>query len=103
MPTLRASRQLSKSPSAPIARSLCWSATNITGSIDRSNGMNIIFRLFLGLAAAMLVGKAGNAADYKFHLYNKTTKYTIKGFQTYENDEWRPGAMSLSPLGRIKR
>lgn len=50
--------------------------------------MNIIFRLFLGLAAIMLVSQAANAADYKFHLYNKTTKYTIKGFQTYENDEW---------------
>jgi hypothetical protein len=42
---------------------------------------------FVLLAFTVLPGLA-TAADYKFHLYNKTTKYTIKGFQTYENEKW---------------
>ena len=50
--------------------------------------MQHLSRLFLGLSLALLFLQPGSAADYKFHLYNNTTKYTIKGFQTYENDTW---------------
>jgi polyisoprenoid-binding protein YceI len=48
--------------------------------------MKILARLGLALTLATLAVTA-MAADYKFHLVNKTTKYTITGFQTYENDK----------------
>ena len=42
-------------------------------------------RLFVALGLVALASSA-SADSYKFHLVNKTTKYTITGFQTYEND-----------------
>jgi hypothetical protein len=50
--------------------------------------------------ALSLVAFASSAfADsYKFHLANKTTKYTITGFQTYENGSWSTwSGVSLAP------
>jgi hypothetical protein len=41
----------------------------------------------LGLVMAALA-TAALATDYKFQLINKTTQYTITGFQTYENGAW---------------
>ena len=40
-------------------------------------------RLFVALGLVALASSA-SADSYKFHLVNKTTKYTITGFQTYE-------------------
>ena len=37
---------------------------------------------------AMMLPALAHAEDYKFRLYNNTTKYPIIGFQTFENDKW---------------
>ena len=36
----------------------------------------------------LLIMPATSAETYKFHLWNKTTQYTITGFQTYEKGQW---------------
>jgi hypothetical protein len=51
--------------------------------------------LIAALVIAALATTAMAAENYKFHLINKTTKYTITGFQTYENDTW--SGVSLAP------
>lgn len=41
---------------------------------------------------------AGAADSYKFSLFNKTTKYTISGFQTFEKGKWDSWTgVSLAP------
>ena len=59
--------------------------------------MKIFARLVLFLTLASFAATA-MAADYKFHLINKTTKYPLTGFQTYENDKWSTwSGVSLAP------
>lgn len=43
--------------------------------------------MMLGIGLFALA-TAATAEDYKFQLLNKTTKYTITGFETYENGTW---------------
>ena len=50
--------------------------------------MKSLLRVALGLVLAAGVAVTAMAADYKFHLINKTTQYTITGFQTFENGAW---------------
>jgi hypothetical protein len=50
--------------------------------------MSATSRLLFGMLLSVLLPALAHAADYKFHLYNKTTKYKITGFQTFENDKW---------------
>ncbi len=50
--------------------------------------MSILTRVALSLSLFILMPGLAKAEDYKFKLYNNTTKYTIKGFQTYENEKW---------------
>jgi hypothetical protein len=51
--------------------------------------------LGIGLIA---VAATAMAADYKFQLLNKTTKYTITGFQTFEDGKWSTwSGVSLAP------
>ena len=50
--------------------------------------MQHVARLSLGLCLGVMASQTAGAADYAFTLYNNTTKYTITGFQTYENDTW---------------
>jgi len=50
--------------------------------------MQHLARFFLTLCFALLIAQSATAADYVFTLYNNTTKYTIAGFQTYENETW---------------
>ena len=50
--------------------------------------MQHLARFFLTLCFALLIAQSAAAADYVFTLYNNTTKYTIAGFQTYENETW---------------
>jgi len=38
-------------------------------------------RIFACLILLGFLSSAANAGDYKFHLWNKTTKYKITGFQ----------------------
>jgi hypothetical protein len=57
--------------------------------------------VLLACALGALTTTAG-AEDYKFHLINKTTKYTITGFQTYENDKWSTwSGVELAPGDEI--
>ena len=56
--------------------------------------MQHLARCLFGFCLALLVSQSATAADYVFTLYNNTTKYTITGFQTYENDTWTRGRMS---------
>jgi hypothetical protein len=50
--------------------------------------MKSLLRLAV-IAAIALFAVTGMAAEtYKFHLINKTTKYTITGFETLENGTW---------------
>jgi hypothetical protein len=59
--------------------------------------MKMLARLVLVFTLAT-VAVSAMAADYKFHLINKTTKYTITGFQTYENDKWSTwSGVNLAP------
>ena len=45
--------------------------------------------IFAAALAASLAATPAFAGDsYKFHLYNKSTQYTITGFETYEKGEW---------------
>ena len=54
-------------------------------------------RVFIALGLVVFASSA-YADSYKFHLVNKTTKYTITGFQTYENDKWSTWSdVSLAP------
>ena len=51
----------------------------------------------LGIGLIALAATA-MAADYKFQLLNKTTKYTITGFQTFEDGKWSTwSGVSLAP------
>lgn len=52
--------------------------------------MHILKRFAVALSLAIIAYGTGALASetYKFHLVNKTTKYTITGFQTYENGTW---------------
>ena len=45
-------------------------------------------RLLSGVFLGLLLPVLAHADDYKFRLYNNTTKYKITGFQTYENEKW---------------
>src|ERR1700733_13403658 len=40
------------------------------------------------LGLTLLASTAFAGETYKFHLLNKTTQYTITGFQTYEDGKW---------------
>ncbi len=42
----------------------------------------------LSLGVTLLATAALAGETYKFHLQNKTTKYTITGFQTFEDGKW---------------
>jgi hypothetical protein len=54
--------------------------------------------LITALVIAALATTAMAAENYKFHLINKTTKYTITGFQTYENGTWSTwSGVNLAP------
>ena len=56
------------------------------------------FAVAFGLAALAFATSASAGETYKFHLANKTTKYTITGFQTYENGKWSTwSGVSLAP------
>ena len=46
----------------------------------------LVLALSLGFSLVATAAFAG--PTYKFHLLNKTTQYTITGFQTYEDDKW---------------
>ena len=48
---------------------------------------SLLRHAILGFGMVALAS-AATAADYKFQLINKTTKYTITGFQTYEKGTW---------------
>jgi hypothetical protein len=50
--------------------------------------MSATSRLLIGMFLSVLLPALAHGADYKFHLYNNTTKYKITGFQTFENDKW---------------
>jgi hypothetical protein len=55
-------------------------------------------RLAVALVLATLATTALAGDNYKFHLINKTTKYTITGFQTYENGTWSTwSGVTLAP------
>jgi hypothetical protein len=59
--------------------------------------MSTLKRLCVALSLVAFASSAF-AESYKFHLANKTTKYTITGFQTYENDKWSTwSGVSLAP------
>ena len=59
--------------------------------------MKLVARLVLALALTA-VAVTAMATDYKFHLVNKTTKYTITGFQTYEDGKWSTwSGVTLAP------
>jgi hypothetical protein len=54
-------------------------------------------RLFVALSLVALASSA-LADSYKFRLINKTTQYTITGFQTYENGAWSTwSGVNLAP------
>jgi hypothetical protein len=62
--------------------------------------MKSIRRFGLGLAVVLLAltTAAAAATNYTFQLQNKTTKYTITGFQTYENGTWSTwSGVNLAP------
>jgi hypothetical protein len=42
----------------------------------------------LGVALSLVSTAAFAGPTYKFHLLNKTTQYTITGFQTYQDAKW---------------
>ena len=59
--------------------------------------MQALIRFAVALGAVVFAVSA-MADSYKFHLINKTTKYTITGFQTYENGTWSTWSnVSLAP------
>ena len=60
--------------------------------------MKSLIRLVLGLSLAVLTVIGAVAENYKFSSGNKTTKYTITGYQTVEHGTWstRTG-VSLAP------
>ena len=50
--------------------------------------MKTTLRAAIALIALLSLPALAQAADYKFHLWNKTTKYKITGFETFENGTW---------------
>jgi hypothetical protein len=50
--------------------------------------MTSTLRAAIAAVAVLALPNLAHAADYKFHLWNKTSKYKITGFQTYENEKW---------------
>jgi len=64
--------------------------------------MKSFSRAALALSLSLLATTVFAADTYKFKIFNKTTKYTITGFQTFEKGQWDSWTnVSLAPGEQI--
>ena len=60
--------------------------------------MKSVTRIVCGLALCLFALQAQAADSYKFQLWNKSTKYNVTGFQTYEDGKWSTwSGVALAP------